>query len=122
MNQHKLVINQESLEKDFSTIPTKEQGHEKARMYRLAYQMSRLQKAKGCLSHDDRLEAIEGAVWVWTENMNRDTIVLADQHKRQMIERDLEENFIRAFHGSQSASKRPYRGINMNGRRKRGRA
>jgi hypothetical protein len=121
MNQHKLVVNKESLERDHRNIPIKELGSEQARFFRLSYQMSRLQAVKGCLAHDDRLDALEGAVWVWTEQMNRDTIKLQEDTKRKRLEEALSENLFGAFHGSVTGGKGGFKGpkrVYMNNRKR----
>ena len=39
--------------------------------YRLAYQMSRVTRERGCLPHDDKLEALAMAVGYWVEHLSR---------------------------------------------------
>ena len=37
--------------------------------YQLFYQLTRITRDKGCLKHDDKLDALAGAVSYWTEHM-----------------------------------------------------
>lgn len=61
--QHKVIFLQSVLEEDLESvreIENKLPG--KAKNYSLVYQMTRLTRAKGALSHDDRVEALAGVV------------------------------------------------------------
>jgi hypothetical protein len=73
MNQHRLVVDPAVFERDAyrnATLPA-----EKAPRYLLAYQMTRLTGERGSLAHDDRLDALAGAVAYWTAAMAKDTAV-----------------------------------------------
>lgn len=63
MNQHRLVVDKKIVTEDAKT-PDKN--------YQLFYQMTRLTKEKGAIKHDDRLDALAGAVAYWVESMARD--------------------------------------------------
>ena len=49
MNQHRLIFDRKALERDYD---------ERA-VYTLTYQLTHLSKEKGCLAHDDRIDALE---------------------------------------------------------------
>ena len=70
MNRHRLVIDPAVIEKDYKSI--QRYDSEVRRSKSLVYQMSRLTRDKGCLRHDDRLDALSMAVAYWTESMARD--------------------------------------------------
>lgn len=55
MMRHKLIVNKQVIEDDYKV-------YEKNPAYSLIYQMTRLSRDRGALAHDDRLDAVEGAV------------------------------------------------------------
>lgn len=67
LNQHRLVIDRSVVEQDFES--TKDRVPEKQLAYQLFYQLTRITKEKGALVHDDRLDALAGAVGYWVEAM-----------------------------------------------------
>lgn len=69
MNQHRLIIDRQLIERDYES--TKSYPAEAQNSYRLFYQMTRLTREKGALRHDDRLDAVAGAVAYWLEHMGR---------------------------------------------------
>ena len=94
MNQHRLVISPQVLIEDYEST----RGYENAdqNVYRLIYQMSRLTRTKGCLTHDDRLDGLAmGVAWL-REHLGLD----ADTQIRRRQE-DVEEmeyqKFINSF-------------------------
>jgi hypothetical protein len=56
MTGHRLVINAEILRRDFNVGYDVEDA--KKRFYRLTYQLTRMQKAKDAVKHDDRVEGL----------------------------------------------------------------
>lgn len=83
MNQHRLVIDKALIKKDYETA---EKPH-----YSLFYQLTRITKEKGALVHDDRLDALSGAVAYWVEQMGRDTEKAAEEHKEKLLEAELKK-------------------------------
>jgi hypothetical protein len=83
MNQHRLIIAEDIIKEDIKT---------EDRNYRLFYQMTRLSSDRGCLRHDDRLDALAMAVAYWTETMAQDQRLKHDEHKKEALLRQL-ENF-----------------------------
>jgi hypothetical protein len=83
MNQHRLVVDQGLIKRDFETA--------KDPKYSLFYQMTRITKDRGALIHDDRLDALAGAVRYWVEQMARDTEKAAQEHKERLLEAELEK-------------------------------
>lgn len=71
MNQHRLVVCPSVIQKDYQS--TEAYTAENQQAYRLFYQMTRITRDRGALKHDDRLDAVAGAVAHWTEFMNRDS-------------------------------------------------
>ena len=70
LNQHKLIVNKALIKKDVES--TRIYPQEQQLQYQLFYQMTRITRDKGCLKHDDKLDAVAGAVSYWTEHMAMD--------------------------------------------------
>lgn len=62
--QHRLVVDKKVVEKDVHETNEPRRG--------LFYQMTRITRNKGALVHDDRLDALAGAVAYWVEAMAQD--------------------------------------------------
>lgn len=90
MNQHRLVIDKGLIKKDYDSAPDPK--------YSLFYQLTRVTKDKGALIHDDRLDALAGAVAYWVEQMGRDTDKAAQSHRERLIDAEL-ERFARSVLG-----------------------
>ena len=60
-----MVFDTKVIEEDYRTIQKYDQ--EKRLSKSLIYQMSRLTRERGCLRHDDRLDALAMAVAYWAE-------------------------------------------------------
>ena len=69
ISQHRLIIDESAMRRDGGARPGL--SDEKAMHYRLAYQMSRVTRERGCLPHDDKLEALAMAVGYWVEHLSR---------------------------------------------------
>jgi hypothetical protein len=94
--QHRLIVDPRVIEEDHRTT----EGDPK---YSAFYQMSRVTRDRGSLAHDDRLEAIAGAVAYWVEQMARDGKVEAEKHKVDLLAKEL-ESFVAGITGSGSRS------------------
>lgn len=73
MQQHRLVVARSVIEKDL--LDSEQHGP----AYSLFYQMTRITKDRGCLQHDDRLDALEMAVAYWLAQMEVDMDKAAQQ-------------------------------------------
>ena len=80
MNTHRLVIDEDLIRKDFQLHPD----------HQLFRQMTRVTRDKGALRHDDQLDALAIAANYWVERMDRDQILAFDQHKEEMLDRELD--------------------------------
>lgn len=83
MNQHKLVIDERLIKKDYDTASNPR--------YSLFFQMTRLTHDKGALAHDDRLDALAQAVAYWVEQMAQDSDEKAQEHYDEMFNMELEK-------------------------------
>jgi len=96
MNQHRLVIDQKALERDYQSVqhyPPESQSR-----YMLAHQMTRVTKEKGALVHDDRLDVLSMAVSYWVEQMASDADVRINERKEQLLDEELEKFMDHALH------------------------
>jgi hypothetical protein len=92
MNQHRLVINRSVVEND--SKGRDDDAIEKRLAYQLFHQLTHITVDKGCLQHDDRLDALAGAIQYWNES-------LAIDEDRAMKDRKLElwDLELQAFRG-----------------------
>ncbi|MGQ0595860.1 phage terminase large subunit [Aquabacterium sp.] len=102
MNQHRLVVNKALVRKDMTNY--NEHPGDEWQKYQLFYQMTRITKEKGALRHDDRLDALCGAVAYWTEAMNRDQDKAVEEHKEALLQADLDEFMLTCQGYSQEGS------------------
>jgi len=93
LNQHRLVVDRRLIEKDIKLVE-----HETTRAYSLFYQLTRVTRERGALRHDDRLDALAGAVAFWMESMGRDSDVAAVDWKQDQADRSTEE-FLKLVEG-----------------------
>ena len=87
LNQHRLVVNTKLIDRDLTNY--NEHPGESWQKYQLFYQLTRVTKDKGALLHDDRLDALAGAVAYWVEAMDRDLDTVMDRHKEDLLDADL---------------------------------
>ena len=87
MMNHKLVISPEVIESDYRTAMKYEQAVRQSKM--MIYQMTRLTTERGCLRHDDRLDALAIGVARFTEQMHRDEEMGINQQKEDALDREL---------------------------------
>ena len=80
MNSHRLVIDDILIKEDFKLEPD----------HQLFRQMTRLTRDKGALRHDDQIDALAIAANYWVERMDRDTVLSYQQHKDDLLDKDLE--------------------------------
>ncbi len=81
MNTHRLVVDEEIVKDDFQLAPD----------HQLFRQMTRITRDKGALRHDDQIDALAIAANYWVERMDRDQILAFDEHKAELLDRDLEK-------------------------------
>ena len=88
MNQHRLVVDQKALEKDYSSV--QHYPPEKQAKYMLAHQMTRITREKGALVHDDRIDVLSMAVAYWVEQMASDVDIKMSERKEELLDIELE--------------------------------
>jgi hypothetical protein len=67
LNQHRLIVSRSVIEGDAKTRD--DEAIEKRLAYQLFHQLTHLTADRGCLAHDDRLDALAGAVQYWNESL-----------------------------------------------------
>jgi len=96
---HRLVINAALLRKDY-TVPYIEIEDAKKRFYRLTYQLSRLEKVKGSITHDDRIEGVSTAVKHFSYVLRQAEEDIADRAAEETILEEYRKmELYRAEHG-----------------------
>jgi len=95
MNQHRLIVNRSVVEKDFAS--TKHLPTEMGFKYQLFYQISRMNRLKGSLAIDDRIDVLAIAVKYWTDAMALSVDERVENRRREMLEEDLDQFTGNAF-------------------------
>jgi hypothetical protein len=90
LNQHRLVIDLQSLLKDTKAAVG---DTDKEQRYSLLYQLTRITKDKNCLRHDDRLDALAHAARWFRDALARDQSKAETEHQDRALDEQM-----RAFH------------------------
>ena len=80
MNQHKLVIDKKVLDDDLLAASTNNS---------FTYQLSHLSEVRGCLKHDDRLDALEMACSYLISKEDFDEEYEMERFEKDKLEEDL---------------------------------
>lgn len=88
MNQHRLVVNRSVIENDAKG--REDDAIEKRLSYQLFHQLTHITVDKGCLQHDDRLDALAGAVQYWNESLAVDEDRAIKERRLELWELELE--------------------------------
>ncbi len=88
MNQHRLVVCSSVIEADYRS--TEDYPGEDINRYRLFFQLTRVTRDRGALSHDDRLDALAGAVNYWSRQLARDTARAAKDHEDDLFQQRIQ--------------------------------
>ena len=86
MMRHKLIVDKRVIEEDYKV-------YEKDSRYSLIYQMTRLSRDRGSLSHDDRIDALEMAVSYWMDCMGIDEQQGLEDLFEEQLERWLDPDY-----------------------------
>lgn len=86
VDQHRLIISTQALIDDAAFS----QANDARDLdFSLFYQYTRITRDRGCLPHEDRLDALAGAVQYWSESMARDTEKAGKEHKQGLLKAEL---------------------------------
>jgi hypothetical protein len=75
LSQHRLVVDRKVIEDDLKTEDPR---------YSLFYQLSRITRDRGALVHDDRLDALAGAVAYWQESLRKNQDSVHEEHLEEL--------------------------------------
>lgn len=100
MNQHRLVINRSVVEHD--SKGREHESLEKQLAYQLFHQLTHITVDKNCLQHDDRLDALAGAVEYWNESLAIDEDRAIRERQSELWDLELEA-FMGNLHGALDA-------------------
>ena len=106
MNNHELIFDVEMIKKDYQTAADWYPA-ETATQYMLIYQLTRISRDKGCLSHDDRLDALAMAVAYWVDKAQIDN----KQQRERREQADYEKDMERYWNRNQATSSDPMRSV-----------
>lgn len=82
VQSHRLVVDRRVIEEDRTV-------QEEKREYSFVFQFTRMQRLKGALAHDDRVEAVAGACAYWTEKMAQDRDKAVAEQQEDLMKMEL---------------------------------
>lgn len=88
MNQHRLIVDKKVIEDDLKSIQV--YPPDKQMMFSGFYQMTHLTKERDCLAHDDRIDALAGAVEYWTTSMALDEQEQIVKRNSELLDMEIE--------------------------------
>jgi hypothetical protein len=88
MNQHRLVVNRSVVELD--SKGREDEPIETALAYQLFHQLTHITVDKNCLAHDDRLDALAGAIQYWNESLAIDEDRAMKERKAELWDLELQ--------------------------------
>ena len=83
MNQHRLIVDRKLFREDVDNTPDA--------AYQLFYQMTRITRERGALSHDDRIDVLAMAVGHYVEQMSRDIENIEQAHTDELRQKELDK-------------------------------
>ena len=89
LNQHRLVINRSVIERDAQNQRDVD-AVERKLAYQLFHQLTHITYDKNCLQHDDRLDALAGAIQYWNESLAIDENRAMDERRDELWDLELE--------------------------------
>lgn len=84
LQSHRLVVDRRVIEEDWIQQQEDQQ-------YSLIYQLSRMERTKGILAHEDRLEAVAGACSYYMDKMARDQDKVLVDHQSAALDAELKK-------------------------------
>lgn len=87
--QHRLVVCPSVIEADLKSVEGLQTDD--GPTYRLFYQLTHITRDKGALRHDDRVDALAGAVGYWVDSMSRNVAMTAKERDDDAKDRMLDE-------------------------------
>lgn len=91
LRSHRLVVDRRVIEADAQV----QADHQR---YSFVQQLTRMERLKGCLPHEDRLEAVSMACSYWLERMQIDKDKALENHKSELLDEELRKFMDNALH------------------------
>jgi hypothetical protein len=88
LNQHRLIVSRSVIEND--SKGRDDEAIEKKLAYQLFHQLTHITVDRGCLQHDDRLDALAGAVQYWNESLAIDEDRAINERRSELWDLELE--------------------------------
>ena len=88
LNQHRLIVSRSVIESDAKGRD--EEVIERRLAYQLFHQLTHLTVDRGCLAHDDRLDALAGAVQYWNESLAIDENLAIRERQSELWDLELQ--------------------------------
>ena len=88
LNQHRLIVSRSVIESDAKGRD--EEAIERRLAYQLFHQLTHLTVDRGCLAHDDRLDALAGAVQYWNESLAIDEDLAIRERQSELWDLELQ--------------------------------
>jgi hypothetical protein len=100
LNQHRLIFSSRVVREDSHMDDSDEVGLEDEGQlrYQLLYQLTRVNRERGALAFDDRLDALSMAVAYWVNSMARDVDNAKKEREQALYDKELQEFARRARH------------------------
>ena len=90
MTGHKLVVDPKVIQNDYETTQSYPKDH--SLKYQLIYQLTRITRDRGAVTHDDRLDALSMAVGYWSQQMAQDASERILERKDDDIRKELQKH------------------------------
>lgn len=87
--QHRLVVSKRVVEWDYASLSSID-GEDTRHRYAFGYQYTHLTRERDCLGHDDRLEAVAGAVGIFAPQLGVNPLGMAVQARQDRYEDEIE--------------------------------
>lgn len=91
MNQHRLIVDIRVVKHDYDSV--RSYPPEQATRYMLFYQMTRITRARGSLTHDDRIDALAMAVAYWVEQMAANVEQQMEDRRKEALEEEMNRTY-----------------------------
>lgn len=81
VHQHRLIVNRRLIEGDYASTREYQDDSDTAYSYQLFFQFTRITRDRGCLRHDDRLDALAMAVGYFVQQIGKGVDVAAQERR-----------------------------------------
>jgi len=100
LNQHRMVVSKEVVDQDIAFLMDNPELNQR---YSFVYQLTRINRERGALRQDDRLDAVAIGVSYYTESMDRDEEKAAKEHEEALMRTEIDK-MLNGIHGDMGGS------------------